>query len=337
MSEPLKPAVLDGGKAVGICAALGGAIGIIAIERMPVEAVAYAMLLLPFLPIPVALLTARHGVMTGTVAGLAIGSLCTTWTVATGSSAGLLVFLFAGVAGIFAGAGFCAGVTIYRMLVMIMLLFLGMIMIWFGTYLLENGSGPVPEVESFADSLAADSGGFYESVGIAEGRGDEISATLREQVVRTFPALLLIFTGLMSIVTVAFSRFVFNSAKQPFPPDIRFSELRLHFGFVYIFIAALAFLLAAYGLDGEARDWSETVGDNLRLVALALFFIQGLAIAAWFMQKRKLSGPRKVGAYLILGILEWMFSLVSFVGIFDVFVDFRGRSSGNDDVERKNQ
>lgn len=325
MSESSRPALLDGGKAVGICAAIGAMIGFVAREGLPLEAVAFTLMLLPFLPVPVALFTARHGATAGIVAGLVIGSLCTTWTVLSGTTLGLLVFMFAAVGGVFAGIGFRNGVSIYRMLVMSMVLFLGMLLIWFGAFAFNSGTGPLETIEDMAADFADQTGGFYEAIGVVQGSPEEITSDLREGALLSTPAWVVIVSGLMAIIMVSVSRLAFRTMKQAFPGDIRFSELRLHFGFVYLFIGSLAFLLAAYILDGSPAEWSEGIGQNLMLVSSALFFIQGLAIASWFLRRRKASGAMKAGVYFSLGLLEGFFSLVSFVGIFDVFMDFRKR------------
>ncbi|RJQ46984.1 MAG: DUF2232 domain-containing protein [Gaiellales bacterium] len=323
-----KKAVIDGGKAVTLCAALGLMIGAVSEQVVPVEAVNFALLLLPFVPIPVALLTARHGFMAGALAGIAIGSLCTTWVVLTGSSVGLLVFLFAAVAGVFAGAGFSAGVGIYRMLAMLMAMYIGIGLAWFGAHTLTVEAGPIAVLQEFAAAFARQTSGFFQSLGMAEGSSDEVLSRISESTLYSMPALLVVIAGLMSIVTVAFSRLLFRVVKQPFPRDIVFSELRLHFGYVYLFIASLALILASYALDGAAGAWTEEAGGNLMFVSTVLFFIQGLAIAAWFLRRRKASGAVRTVTYICLGILELTFTLVSFVGIFDVFMDFRKRLSG---------
>jgi uncharacterized protein YybS (DUF2232 family) len=222
------------------------------------------------------------------------------------------------------------------MLVMIMLLFLGMILIWFGVYLFRSNIGPVDAVTDFTGALAEQSSGFYETIGFVQGSQEEITAEVRDSALHTMPALLLIVAGLMSIITVAFSRYVFGALKQPFPEDIKFSELRLHFGFVYLFIASLAFLLAGYMMEGSGKTWVEAIGDNLTLVTEALFFIQGLAIAAWFLRRRKASGLMKAGVYFSLSLLEGLLSLVSFLGIFDVFMDFRRRYGSKKDKNKEN-
>ena len=328
MGGSSKKAFLDGGKAVTLCAVIGLLIGAIARQALPVEAVSFSLILLPFLPVPVALMTARHGFMTGALAAIVIGSLCTTWVVMTGSSVGLLVFMFAGVSGVFAGIGFRINTVIYRMLLLLMLLYAGIILTWFGIYSITTGVGPVAAMRDFATSFAQEAGGFYESLGIVQGNSEESLSQVSDSALYSIPALLFIVTGLMAIGTVAFSRYVFRLVKQPFPRDIVFSELRLHFGFVYIFIASLALIMLSKALEGTASLWAETAGNNLMMVSTVLFFIQGLAIASWFLRRRQASGIMKVVVYVILGMLEGLLSVVSFVGIFDVFMDFRRRFSG---------
>lgn len=327
MSEAGKPAVIDFGMAMGLCAAISMMIGAVASQGMPAEAVAFAMLLLPFLPIPVALLTARHGFMTGSLAGIVIGSASAAWFALTGTSVGLIVFLFAAVAGVVAGSGFRAGSSIYRLLVILMVLYTGMIVSWFGAYNLASDVGPLAALEDFTGGIAEQSSGFYESIGIVQGSQEEIASQVRDAALYSLPSLLLIIAGAMSIATVAFSRLVFRSMKAPFPRDIGFSQLRLHFGFVYMFIVSMSLLLAGFFLDGTANDWAMAAGENLMILTNALFFIQGLAISAWFLRERKASGIMKTVVYVALVVTELLFYLVSLVGMLDVFVDFRKRYS----------
>lgn len=326
MNESAKTGVLlDGGKAVALCAALGALIGVVAYQGLPGEAVAFSLLLLPFLPIPVTVLTARHGLRVGILAGIVIGSFCTAWAGMTGATVPLLVFLFAAVAGGAAGAGFRAGVGIYRMLLLLLLLYIGVILTWFGAHSLAAGLGPIAALKDFAAAVASQSGDFYRAAGLVTGSGEEVTSQVYDIVLYSMPSLLVICAGMMSLVTVAFARLAFSAVKQAFPGDIIFSELRLHFGFVYMFIVSLALLLVSKGLEGVARVAAEAAGQNLMMLSTVLFFIQGLAIAAWFLRKRKASGIMKTVVYVTLGMLEGIFSIVSFVGIFDVFMDFRKR------------
>lgn len=334
MSEPVKPAVIDFGKAMGLCAAISMMIGVVASQGLPAEAVAFAMLLLPFLPLPVALLSSRHGYRAGALAGIVIGSASVAWVALTGTSVGLIVFLFAAVAGVIAGSGFRAGVSIYRMLVLLMVLYAGIIVAWFGAYNLAADVGPVAALEDFTGTIAEQSSGFYQSIGIVQGSQDEISSQVRDAALYSLPALLLIIAGAMSMVTVAFSRLVFRSMKAPFPPDIVFCELRLHFGFVYMFIVSMALLLAGLILAGPARDWIDAAGENMMMLTNTLFFIQGLAIGAWFLRERKASGIMKTGVYVALVVMEGLFYLVSFAGVLDVFMDFRKRYGGRNSQDK---
>lgn len=326
MSDTAKPALVDGGKAIILCAAIGALIGVVSLQGLPADSVAFALMLLPFLPLPIALLTARHGIMAGSLTGIIFGLPCTAWVVITGSSTGLLVFLFAAVAGVIAGAGFRSDTGIYRMLVRLMLVFIGAILVWFGAYSFTVGAGPLEVLKDFAATTAAQMGDIYREAGIISGSPEEASSQVYDFITQSLPALLIIAAGLMSIITVTFARFIFRVAKQAFPPDIEFSELRLHFGFVYLFIASLGLYLAAYFMTGgDTRTWIGAAAQNLMMLTTALFFIQGLAIASWFLRRRQASGIMKSAVYVILGILEGLIQLVSFVGIFDVFMDFRKR------------
>jgi uncharacterized protein YybS (DUF2232 family) len=56
-----------------------------------------------------------------------------------------------------------------------------------------------------------------------------------------------------------------------------------------------------------------------------LFFIQGIAIASFFLWAYKVSGVKRAAVYICLVMLELFLSLTSWMGLFDTWFNYRKR------------
>ena len=56
-----------------------------------------------------------------------------------------------------------------------------------------------------------------------------------------------------------------------------------------------------------------------------LFFIQGMAIASFFLWAYKVSRVKRVAVYICLVLLQLTLSLTSWMGLFDTWLDYRHR------------
>ena len=200
--------------------------------------------------------------------------------------------------------------------------------LWLGSLLLIIGQGPVSALQSLVDYLAATSGDFYQSLGMSP---EEIDARITQA--RDFasalpylaPAVILVMSIVFSGANVAIARRVFDRLSQPFPRDFAFRDFRVHWAFVYMLILGLLFqFLAPYASETYAFGL-ENVGANLYIVAEVLFFIQGIAIASFFLWAYKVSVVKRTAVYICLVMLELFLSLTSWMGLFDTWFNYRKR------------
>jgi uncharacterized protein YybS (DUF2232 family) len=95
-----------------------------------------------------------------------------------------------------------------------------------------------------------------------------------------------------------------------------FAAWRLPSGLIWVLIAAGFSLLAPV-------DAISLVGRNLLVVLLPLYFFQGMAIVNNFLQKKTYPPLVKGLIYLLLLIFNPLPIIITCVGVFDLWIDFR--------------
>jgi hypothetical protein len=66
-----------------------------------------------------------------------------------------------------------------------------------------------------------------------------------------------------------------------------------------------------------------TIGLNAVILMVAIYFLQGLAVVSfWFRKNNVPLGFRMIG-YAMIGIIQFLFFLVTALGLFDIWIDFR--------------
>jgi uncharacterized protein YybS (DUF2232 family) len=72
-----------------------------------------------------------------------------------------------------------------------------------------------------------------------------------------------------------------------------------------------------------AEGLAQTAALNLLAFLLPVYFLQGLAIVAYFFSKRQVSPVFRVLGYLLIVVLNPLPLLVTGIGVFDLWADFR--------------
>ncbi|MDO8735542.1 MAG: DUF2232 domain-containing protein [Thermoleophilia bacterium] len=321
MSTESRSALLqDGGKAVAFSVGLG-----VVIAFVPL----FSIVAVPAMPIPAAFITSRYGVYAGLIVSLLTGAACMALTApVVGFAAGLLIFLLTAIAGLGGGLALRKGVTQFRLFVSMVVVFFAALFVWLAALLLLSGQGPVSAIESLADATAEPSRQIYQSVGMNEQDVDEAIAQAREFALLLpylAPAVLLVVSIALSGANLAIGRRVFERLRQPFPRDFVFRDLRIHWVFAYaIIIGLLCEFLAPYAPERYVSAL-ELTGANLFIIAEVLFFIQGMAIANFFLWVYKVARVKRLAVYFCLVLLQLTLSLTSWIGLFDTWLDYRRR------------
>jgi uncharacterized protein YybS (DUF2232 family) len=147
------------------------------------------------------------------------------------------------------------------------------------------------------------------------GSPQEIETTLRG-LLRLLPAVLSIMAGAIFALNLAVARRFFPALGEKLAEWPSFRLWRTPEPLVWVLIAAG--LLIVVNL-GPAR----LVGLNVLAVAAVLYFVQGLGIAAFYLEKKHVPRPLRLVVYAVLLIEQHLSLAVAAIGLFDLWVDFR--------------
>ncbi len=172
--------------------------------------------------------------------------------------------------------------------------------------------------ESFAETFA-----LYESLGVSEMEIEQAKSQI-EPAISAMSLLMPTFLLLMALINTAAC---FYTVKWLLPKiglqisDFpRFSEWRFPIAFFYLMILSL---LGLYW--GSTRDLTllYTVSINANIMALFVGFIQGLAVLSSVADHYEISKLVRRLLFVVLILNFMMFQIVSFVGLFDMYFDYR--------------
>jgi uncharacterized protein YybS (DUF2232 family) len=92
-----------------------------------------------------------------------------------------------------------------------------------------------------------------------------------------------------------------------------------------------AFIAAGFGMFAPMTSLS-IVATNVFVVLLGCYFVQGLAVVAYYLERFGLPMSLRVGTYLLIGIQQLLTAIVLALGIFDLWGDFRRLQTGAADA-----
>ncbi|MFH1680530.1 MAG: DUF2232 domain-containing protein [Candidatus Eisenbacteria bacterium] len=172
-----------------------------------------------------------------------------------------------------------------------------------------------------AERAVASTLSLYRGIGEGAGGGEILEETVRE--VAELALLLapatefLVLLGMTAVACVLAAAALRRSG-FPAPSLPRFREWRAPFGLVWLFAAGLAGVLAG-------RTPFREVGANLLLVGSWVYLLQGGAVLAWQLGKRKVPAVLQLlfvaaGVFLLLRVF---LLLTVCTGLFDAWFDFR--------------
>ncbi len=132
--------------------------------------------------------------------------------------------------------------------------------------------------------------------------------------IQAWPALSVIVTGTVLLATVFFlSRLSKGRYEIVQPP---FAQWKVPEKLIWVLIfGGAGFMLGS----GAMR----VLSLNLLTVVLPIYFLQGLAVVTWFFQKKEVTPFFRRLGYMLVVLLNPLPILVTGVGIFDLWIDFR--------------
>jgi len=141
----------------------------------------------------------------------------------------------------------------------------------------------------------------------------EVAASMGVFMHRAYPAMLVVVCAALQIVTVGLLALVVRPGVLPGPPFARWRSPEL---LIWVLIAAgFAVVFSSGAL--------QTVAINLLVVLLPIYFLQGLAVVEHFLGRKGLSPVMRGLGYLVLLVVNPLPVIVTGVGVFDLWADFR--------------
>lgn len=266
-------------------------------------------------PFPAIFFRLRHGRGTGVIITLGATTLL---TAAFGVQAGAAFLLQCGVSALllpeFLVRGYGAARTITWTTAVNMAAF-ALAALAFS--LLSGSNIHLLAVKEINDSIAQTIA-IYEKSGI---KGDELDLIKRSMtmaaaiIIRIYPALLTLLLIIISGGNMALLKRL--SARTGLDLKIgAFNNFRSHFFLVWVLIAAGFAMLAKSPII-------TTPALNLLVILTAVYFLQGLAVILTIIARQTYSGAMRVMLFLMLLFQPYLAALVTALGIFDLWGDFR--------------
>ncbi len=158
---------------------------------------------------------------------------------------------------------------------------------------------------------------IYRETGMSESQLQQMGEVVKqiaEFIRQSFYGLYLAGVLLVQLVCLAVLQRFKGAHYQIQGPG--FARWRLPAGLIWALIAAGFALLAPV-------EMLATVGRNMLALLLPLYFLQGLAVVSNFLQRKKYPPALKGMIYLMLFILNPLPLIITGVGVFDLWIDFR--------------
>jgi len=150
----------------------------------------------------------------------------------------------------------------------------------------------------------------------------EAIAGMGELMRRIYPGMLVAVGGALQLATVGLLALLLRPRVLPGPA---FSRWRAPELLIWALIAAG--FVAAFSTGAI-----QTVAFNLLVVLLPIYFLQGLAVVEYFFTRKGLSPLWRGLTYLLLLVVNPLPLIVTGVGIFDLWADFRKKRINNEQL-----
>lgn len=176
----------------------------------------------------------------------------------------------------------------------------------------------IPEiVTSYIDGEVAAARKVYEQAEIPKEQLHELMAVLDTTALffqQAFVGLALAAFGVLLVMTVALLK-VAPQRNYSVPGEL-FHHLKVPEHLIWLLIIAGFSLLLKQSLIQQ-------VSLNILTVLLPLYFLQGIAIITFFFKKKAFSTLSRVFGYLLILVINPLPLLVTAIGVFDMWFDFR--------------
>lgn len=184
-----------------------------------------------------------------------------------------------------------------------------------GVFLLHaaaQGQSPAALAQALSEQTMAEVGRNLKELGYGAADVEPMLEGMRAML----PAVLATSVGALFGLNLALARRLFGRLGAQLAEWPPFRLWRLPDALVFVAIGAGLAMLANVGP-------SRLIGANLLAVAAVFYFIQGLAISAFFLERHRVPRPLRLAAYVLMAAWHHLSLGVAVVGLLDLWVDFR--------------
>lgn len=273
-----------------------------------------------FWPVPIVLLGVRHDLRLAALATLVAGLLV---AILAGPLTALSMFLGLGVLGLVLGNALRRRVPPLRAVALGGISLLVSLLLLFTFSLLVMGINPLQSYLALYQESVDSVLGFYRSLGLKGAALAEMENTLNQTLSMMrylVPMALVVGSGFLSFLNFLLARAVLARLGVSYPGFPPFATWRFPRSLAYGYIAGIAALLAG-------QYWKEElfthIGLNLQAIFQLLLLVQGLAVAWHFLERSRVARPLRVTLVLLAFFTPLVGQMLFFLGLFDLFFDFR--------------
>lgn len=141
----------------------------------------------------------------------------------------------------------------------------------------------------------------------------EVTQSMGELMHRAYPGMLIVVCAVLQLFTVAVLAFLARPAGLPGGAFARWRAPEL---LIWVLIATGFGVVFAAGAV-------QSVAINVLIILLPVYFLQGLAVVEHFLARKGLSFWLRGLSYLILLVINPLPMIITAVGVFDLWADFR--------------
>ena len=147
--------------------------------------------------------------------------------------------------------------------------------------------------------------------------GDDTIERLVKILANIFPGLAVIGAVMMAWINFLVGRALVRRSGTPWPPAL--TDLKTWSAPEPLVWVLLVAGFAAFVMDG----WTSTAAVNVLMVAGLAYFFQGLAVTAYWMNKKSFPPPVRGVIYFLILAQQYLALIVAAVGLIDLWADFR--------------
>ena len=185
------------------------------------------------------------------------------------------------------------------------------------------GSDPISMFFGMFDEALADITAIYKQQGLSEEQIQAATTSAQDsfKLIRlVLPASFVISAPILAFINYWVAKSILNKLGEHFEPFPPFTSIILP---RWLAIPYIISLVLVFTFDGQQASMPYLLGVNLQMLCSFILVMQGLAIIFWYIKDKNL--PKWWGkvAVALIFISQFVSQYVVFIGVFDLFMDFR--------------